>query len=76
MQPKTILPVLTLSLFVVLICVTGAKAVNMEWVTVGNPGNAGEWSGESYGGYGPDRKCGAVGYIYKIGKYEVTAGQY
>ena len=47
------------------------------WVTVGNPGNAGELSGGSVpGGGGPDRICGAVAYEYKIGKYEVTAGQY
>jgi len=46
------------------------------WVTVGNPGNTGEWSGESFGGYGDDRICGAVGYTFKIGKFEVTAGQY
>ena len=50
--------------------------VVMETAFVGNPGNAGEWSGESYGGYGPDRICGAVDYAYNIGKYEVTAGQY
>jgi len=37
----------------------------------------GEWSGESQpGGWGPDRICGAVDYVYNIGKYEVTAGQY
>ena len=30
----------------------------------------------SYGGAGPDRICGAVGYEYNIGKYEVTATQY
>ncbi|NLX22670.1 MAG: SUMF1/EgtB/PvdO family nonheme iron enzyme [Phycisphaerae bacterium] len=53
-----------------------AFAVNIETVRVGNPGNAGEWSGQSYGGYGPDRICGAVDYTYNIGKYEVTAGQY
>jgi formylglycine-generating enzyme required for sulfatase activity len=52
------------------------QAVVIETVPVGNPGNAGEWSGESYGGYGPDRICGAVAYSYNIGKYEVTAGQY
>jgi formylglycine-generating enzyme required for sulfatase activity len=46
------------------------------WVRVGNTGNTGEWSGESYGGYGPDRICGAVDYDYRIGTYEVTAGQY
>jgi len=51
-------------------------AIPIETVSVGNPGNAGEWSGESYGGYGPDRICGAVAYEYNIGKYEVTAGQY
>ena len=50
--------------------------VIIETVTVGNPGNAGEWSGESYGGDGPDRICGAVDYVYRIGKFEVTAGQY
>jgi len=51
-------------------------AVNIETVPVGNPGNAGELSGEGAGGWGPDRICGAVGYTYNIGKYEVTAGQY
>ena len=61
----------------VLACVSGAQAdVEIETIPVGNSGNAGEWSGESYGGYGPDRICGAVGYTYDIGKYEVTAGQY
>ncbi len=53
-----------------------AQAVNIDLVTVGNPVNAGEWSGESYGGWGPDRICGSVGYEYQIGKYEVTAAQY
>jgi len=53
-----------------------AAEITIETVSVGNPGNAGDWSGESYGGYGPDRICGAVAYTYNIGKYEVTAGQY
>ena len=44
------------------------------WVTVGNPGNAGELSGGA-GAYGP-RICGAVDHNYQIGKYEVTTGQY
>jgi formylglycine-generating enzyme required for sulfatase activity len=43
---------------------------------VGNPGNIGELSGASAGGYGPDRICGAVGYSFNMGKFEVTAGQY
>jgi len=53
-----------------------AGAVVIATVPVGNPGNAGEWSGDNYGGYGPDRICGSVAYMYNIGKYEVTAGQY
>jgi len=51
-------------------------AITIETVTVGNPDNVGELSGEGAGGYGPDRICGAVSYTYNIGKYEVTAGQY
>ncbi len=53
-----------------------ALALDIETVPVGNPGNVGELSGEGAGGWGPDRVCGAVGYAYNIGKYEVTAGQY
>jgi formylglycine-generating enzyme required for sulfatase activity len=49
---------------------------SLEMVTVGNPGNAGELSGSSAGGYGPDRLCGAVNYPYQMGKCEVTAGLY
>ena len=62
----------------VVVCLLGSQAlgVNIETVPVGNPGNAGEWSGESYGGYGTDRICGAVDYEYNIGKFELTAGQY
>ena len=56
--------------------VAQAAPITIATVPVGNPGNAGEWSGESYGGFGPNRICGAVGYTYNIGKYEVTAGQY
>ena len=50
--------------------------VVIETVTVGNPGNAGELSGEGAGGSGDDRVCGAVDYVYEMGMYEVTAGQY
>ncbi len=45
-------------------------------VRVGNPGNAGELSGEGAGGFGPNCICGAVDYVYYIGKFEITAGQY
>jgi formylglycine-generating enzyme len=53
-----------------------ADLISLEFVTVGNPGNAGELSGYSAGGYGPDAIVGGVDYVYAIGKYEVTAGQY
>jgi sulfatase modifying factor 1 len=50
--------------------------VVIDTVTVDNPGNPGELSGEGAGGSGPDRICGAVDYVYNISTYEVTAGQY
>jgi len=52
-----------------------AQAITMDLVTVGNPGNTGELSGGKVS-RGPIATVGAVGYEYKIGKYEVTAGQY
>jgi formylglycine-generating enzyme required for sulfatase activity len=50
----------------ILVCSTGVEAtVVMDWVTVGNPGNANDDTG--YGG---------VSYVYRVSTYEVTAGQY
>ena len=40
-------------------------SVTIDWVTVGNVGNAADNTG-----------FGAVGYAYRIGKYEVTNAQY
>jgi formylglycine-generating enzyme required for sulfatase activity len=55
------------------VCQT-AQAVTIEMVKVGNPGNAPDTEimsdGSRTSGYG------SVGYVYQIGKYEVTAGQY
>ena len=48
-----------------------APAVNLEFLTVGNPGNPGDLSGIP-----SSRVCGGVNYVYRIGKFEVTAGQY
>ena len=54
-----------------------AYATDIQTVIIGNPGNAGELSGVGVsGGYGPDRVCGAVNYVYAIGKFETTAAQY
>jgi len=54
--------------------VINAQAVNIEWITVGDPGNVGELSG---GGWmGAPRICGAVDSVYRIAEYEVTNAQY
>ncbi len=45
-----------------------AGMTSLEMVTVGNPGNAPD---TRYG-----QSVGAVPYVYSIGKYEITAGQY
>ena len=49
------------------------RRIQYEWqpdklktVHVGNAGNDGEWSGESYSGTGPDRICGAVSMNTKL----------
>ncbi len=55
---------------VVLTCVSGASAdVLIDTVPVGNAGNAPDTRYEAPG-------YGGVDYVYNIGKFEVTAGQY
>ena len=46
----------------------GPGLTSLEFVTVGDPGNEGDWTNST--GYG------RVDHAYGIGKYEVTAGQY
>ncbi len=54
------------SVVAVLILAGPALGVNIETVFVGNPGNADD----------PSTGYGGVGYLYNIGKFEITAGQY
>ncbi len=49
-----------------------ASAVNIEWVTIGNPGNAADLPATNCWTAG----CGSVAYAYRISKYEVTNEQY
>ncbi len=57
-----------LALVAACLATSPARAVTIDWVTVGNAGNANDpATGNVYGG---------VGYQYKIGKYEVTIQQY
>jgi formylglycine-generating enzyme required for sulfatase activity len=44
---------------------SASASVTIDWVTVGNAGNAADANG-----------YGAVSYNYRIGKYEVTNAQY
>jgi formylglycine-generating enzyme required for sulfatase activity len=53
-----------------------ASGVSIDWVTVGNAGNAGELTGTAAGSDWPTATVGAVDYEYRIGKYEVTNAQY
>lgn len=64
------------ALAAVMLFMSTAQAVTIDVVPVGNLDNSGELSGAGAGGFGPDRICGAVHYVYNIGTYEVTAGQY
>jgi len=50
----------------------GAHAVTINWVTVGDPGNAGDTRYPSF--FIP--QVGAVAYSYRIDKYETTNSQY
>ena len=52
-----------------------AQAVVIETVTIGNPGN-GPDTNTSGNVIAKPEGAGAVGYVYEMGKYEVTQGQY
>jgi formylglycine-generating enzyme len=51
----------------------GDGLTSLEFVTVGNPGNAGELNRSADAN---ENYYGGVDYVYAIGKYEVTTGQY
>ncbi len=55
---------------VILVCcpsLAHAVPINYSWSTVGDPGNAADTA---------TGKFGAVNYVYDIGTYDVTSGQY
>ena len=66
--PAAIICLVTL-LAAATLAVPKARAVTMETVPIGNPGNANDPT--TFGGV-----YGGVAYNYSIGKYDVTVGQY
>ena len=52
---------------------TWTGAASLQFVTVGNPGNAADTTVMSDNG---TTGYGSVGYTYQMGQYDVTAGQY
>ena len=43
-------PMVVTSAVLLLVCVSGAQALDMAWVTVGDPGNVDDSHGDGYGG--------------------------
>ncbi|MFM8497398.1 MAG: SUMF1/EgtB/PvdO family nonheme iron enzyme [Planctomycetia bacterium] len=58
-------PSAAVALVLVSLALPPARGVTIDWVTVGNPGNANDTTG-----------YGAVNYEYRIAKHEVTIQQY
>lgn len=62
----------------VLICAAHAFALDIEWVTVGDPGNASDVLPDNASDVDIENNYtyGGVDYVYRISKYEVTNAQY
>ena len=76
MKSFTKVSLIVLMVAVLTALTTVSYGVTIATVPVGNPGNAGEWSGESHGGGGSNRICGAVADTYFIGKYAASNTEY
>lgn len=55
-----------------LLIASQTSAVTIDWVTVGNPGNA----ADTRANYDGISGYGSVAYVYQISKYEITNAQY
>jgi len=71
----------TFILLILMVIVSGCttQRIDIDFVAIGDPGNRGDTRTE-VNRYGkPDANpygCGAVGYTYRISKYEITNGQW
>ena len=66
------MPRLCSSLLLLLLIASPVSGVTIDWVTIGNPGNPSDTEVMIDGTTG----YGAVPYIYRISKYEITNAQY
>ncbi len=55
---------------------SGANQFSMEFITIGDPGNAAQSAANRSHGYSGGDGYGAVDYYYGISKYEVTVNQF
>jgi len=63
--------------FLLLVAPLPSAAVNIDWVQVGNPGNAPDTSSNCLGPNGTGSStCGSVANTYYISKYDTTNAQY
>jgi hypothetical protein len=68
---KTILSVIALQILLLSVSArgdtfgSGANAFNIDFVTIGNPGNAADTTGDP-------NPAGSVPYTYRIGKFEIS----
>jgi formylglycine-generating enzyme required for sulfatase activity len=72
---RTFLVTVILCMMINIASAVTIRGIDIEFVTIANPGNPGDTrtiypnSADPYG-------CGAVGYEYQLGKYEITNGQW
>jgi formylglycine-generating enzyme required for sulfatase activity len=70
------MPRLCSSLLLSLLITSSASGVTMDWTPIGDPGNPTDPDPDTVHCGSSGAPCGAVGYGYSIGTYEVTNAQY
>jgi len=71
MRSKTILVSAIVCIITNIVSAELVQDIDIEFVTIGNPGNLGDTRTEAN-----PLGCGAVDYVYRIGKYEITNAQW
>jgi formylglycine-generating enzyme required for sulfatase activity len=71
MKKAFVFSVITVGVFTGMVSAELVRGIDIDFVTIGNAGNPVDTRPESQ-----PTNCGGVDYTYKIGKYEVTKGQW